>query len=155
MRTLIVGACAIVALVATGCTDNQDAAGARELLRRVREAEYRSWARAPGYDARAPSRAAHGDEVDIFVNDVVDVALAEPALDAWPAGSIVVKDGYTDRRGLAYIAILEKRADGWFYAEFGDDGEPKFSGRPALCVGCHALGDDFIRAFYFPPGNAP
>lgn len=144
---------AIATLVGFGCGDDQDPEGARELLARVRAADYRSWERAPGFEVRTASRAAHGDEVDIFVDEVLAAALAEPTLDEWPVGSIVVKDGYTDRRGLEYIAILEKRESGWFYAEFDDDGDPSYSGRPELCVSCHQLGDDSIRAFYFPPGN--
>jgi len=45
---------------------------------------------------------------------------------------------------------MEKRRDGWFWAEFDDDGEPKFSGRPSKCTDCHASGSDFVRAFSLP-----
>ena len=48
---------------------------------------------------------------------------------------------------------MEKRADGsWFWAEYTADGDSLYSGRPDICVGCHALGDDFIRAFDLPSG---
>ena len=35
-----------------GCGDNQDDAGARKLLAKVREEKYRTWERAPGWSER-------------------------------------------------------------------------------------------------------
>lgn len=132
-----------------GCGDDQDPAGARELLDRVRAEDYRSWERAPGYEERQGSRAPHSDAVEIFVNDVVGEALAstEP-LESWPVGSIVVKEGYSGSR-LELIALMEKRETGWFWAEFfGNDS--KYSGQPDVCIDCHRRGADFVRAFPLP-----
>lgn len=134
-----------------GCGDDQDPEGAAALLTQVQAADYRSWARAPGYETREPSRAAHGDSVDVFINDVVVDALANGVSgNAWPEGSIIVKDGY-DGGDLFLIAIMEKRADGeWFWAEYNDGGDSLFSGTPQICLGCHRIGDDWVRSFYFP-----
>jgi len=147
MRRLFLGLFAL-----SGCTDNQDEAGARELLARVQGMDYRAWDRAPGYETRRDTRAPHGESVDIFVDDTMATALSEPRLYEWPEGSIIVKDGY-DGSDLEIIAILEKRETGWFWAEYNADGDPIFSGQPEICVGCHRIGDDYVRAFYFPPGN--
>ena len=133
-----------------GCGDNQDDAGARRLLARVRADDYRSWERAPGWSTRRATSAPHGETVDIYVNDVVSEALVvgEP-LARWPKDSIVVKDGW-DGSDLEIIAIMEKRSDGWYWAEFDSDGDPDYSGRPDTCIDCHSDGSDYVRAFRLP-----
>ena len=90
--------------------------------------------RAPGYDTPQPSRAAHDDEVVIYVNDVVAMALASTAeIREWPVGSIIVKEGFGGG-DLGLIAISEKQSDGtWFWAEYADDGD-------VLGLGVEALG---------------
>ena len=136
-------------LVASAGCRNQDPAGAAALWDEVHAADYRSWERAPGYPARAPS-SVHGREMDIFVNDVISEALAagEP-LAAWPEGALIVKDGY-DQGALTLLAIMEKREDGWFWAEYQEDGEVEESGSPRNCIKCHDAGDDYVRAFKLP-----
>lgn len=140
-----------LALSACGGEDeNQDAAGARELLARVSAENYREWPRAPGWEARKPSSAPHGAEVDIYVNDRVAAVLAagEP-LEAWPEGSTIVKDGWQGAQ-LKLIAIVDKRSDGWYWAEYDAGGEPMYSGRPNTCTSCHSSGSDGVRAFSLP-----
>jgi hypothetical protein len=146
--------CAVfLVLMSVGCgsddDDNQDPEGAKKLLAQIQADEYRSWARAPGWPERAPTSAPHSDEVDIYVNDVLDAATATSGTTKWPIGSIVAKDGF---RGdsLEIIAIMQKQSDGWFYAELSGNGSPEFSGQPAICTDCHDSGDDYIRAFGFP-----
>ena len=142
-------------LLAAGCgsdDDNQDPAGAEELLSRIQEEGYRSWDRAPGYEQREPTAAPHGTLVDIYVNPTVAEALAGPAIDAWPVGSIIAKDGWKgDGQTLLIIAVMEKRESGWFWAEYSGNGSPEYSGKPSICTGCHASGADYVRAFGFPP----
>ena len=141
----------LAAAVLTGCGDNQDDSGARDLLARVRSDDYRSWDRAPGWPNRRDSSAPHGDQVDIYVNDLIAEALAlpDPTRERWPEGSIIVKDGF-DGSDLELIAVMEKRSDGWFWAEYDSEGEPDYSGRPDVCIDCHASGSDGVRAFALP-----
>jgi hypothetical protein len=137
-------------LLVSGCGDNQDEAGARDLLAQVRDGNYREWARAPGYEARRNSDAPHSDAVDIYVNDVVRFALDEErGLVEWPLGSVIVKDGFSGST-LDIVAIMEKRKNGWYWAEYDDDGDPDYSGKPDVCVDCHDSGSDFVRAFRLP-----
>jgi len=132
------------------CGDDQDPEGAAIFWDQIQAADYRSWARAPGWEEpRSPSRAAHGDSVDIFVNDVVEGALATPGLREWPVGSVIVKDGY-EGGDLCFVAGMEKRDDGWFWVEYNGDGDTLYSGEPTICTGCHTLGDDFVRGFFLP-----
>jgi hypothetical protein len=141
---------AFVFVLVAGCGDNQDDAGARALLEKIRADRYTTWDRAPGYEARRPTSAPHSEFVDIYVNDQVAevLALGEP-LTSWPVGSIIVKDGF-DGDELELIAVMEKRADGWFWAEYDDDGDPDYSGRPDICMDCHRSGSDYVRAFRLP-----
>lgn len=144
-----------LACLLAGCGDddekNQDPAGASELLARIQAENYRGWQRAPGYEQRLPSAAPHGSEVDIFVNPTVADALAGAAIDAWPLGSVIAKDGWkADGETLHIVAVMEKRDDGWFWAEYDGSGEPLYSGSPSVCTGCHASGADYVRAFGFP-----
>lgn len=133
------------------CGDNQDDAGARQLLSRVRTEGYRGWQRAPGWESRRPSRAPHGDSVDIYVNDRVSETLAsDESIGAWPEGSTIVKDGF-DGSELELIAIMDKRNDGWYWAEYDGDGDPIYSGHPETCTDCHASGSDFVKAFSLAP----
>ena len=152
LRTLalrIIGT-GMVCVSIAACGDNQDDAGARELLTRVRNEHYRDWDRAPGYATRRPSTGPHSNEVDIFVNAEVAQALAVgDHLAAWPVGSTIVKDGW-DGSDLQIIAILDKRSDGWYWAEFSGDGDPSYSGHPDTCISCHARGSDSVRAFSLP-----
>lgn len=132
------------------CRQNDSPDEAVELLERVRAEDYTAWQRAPGFGERTLSNAPHSDQVEIFVNDVVaDALAADEALSEWPKGSIIVKDGYTDDGELALIALMEKRDDGWFWAEYDADDAPLYSGVPDICVDCHASGADGVRAFGF------
>jgi hypothetical protein len=133
----------------TGCGDNQDDGGARALLAKVQGEKYREWDRAPGYASRRPTGAPHGKEVDIYVNDIVLQATQTPGQKAWPVDSIIVKDGW-EGADLAIIAIMQKRADGWYWAEYDSGGDPDYSGRPDICIDCHASGSDYVRAFPLP-----
>lgn len=137
-------------LLATGCGDNQQPEAAIALYERIQQEGYQSFARAPGYETRKPSDAPHSDRVDIFINPVVADALsADEPLTNWPEGSLIVKDGYTDDGERELVAVMDKRSDGWFYAEYFD-GDAKFSGKPDVCTDCHKSGADFVLAFGFP-----
>jgi hypothetical protein len=140
----------VVLLGVLSCGDNQDDAGARALLARVKKEAYRSWDRPAGWETRRKSAAPHGDAVDIYVNDVVVEALLTPnASRLWPEGSLIVKEGYDDGE-LDLVAIMEKRSDGWYFAEYDSDGDPSYSGHPDTCIDCHKQGNDYVRAFNLP-----
>ncbi len=146
LASLVLPLCLLAA-----CGDDQDPSGARELYQRIQDENYRAWRRAPGYETRRKAQAPHADEVDIYVNDVVAAALdAGEPLEAWPEGSLVVKDGF-DGDDHELVAVMEKRKDGWFWAEYFGGDDAKYSGRPDLCVDCHDRGgNDFVRAFTLP-----
>ena len=73
-------------------------------------------------------------------------------LTAWPEGSIIVKEGYSgDERKL--VAVMEKRADGWYWAEYDGEGGADFSGKPGVCLDCHGSREataDWVFAFDLP-----
>lgn len=130
--------------------DDQDPDGARRLWDRIHAENYRGSMRAPGYETRQPGRGPHAKQVDIYVNAVVGDALAKKApLTQWPVGSLIVKDGW-DGSKLELVAAMEKRQDGWTWAEWSGSGESSYSGRPSICTDCHGSGSDFVRAFALP-----
>jgi len=138
-----------VAATANGCGDDQDPEGAEDLWQRIHDDGYRSWARAPGYETRRQSNAPHGNEVDIYVNGVLEEALGASGVSSWPDGSLIVKDGF-DGSDLELVAAMEKRGAEWYWVEWDGDGSSTYSGKPDLCIDCHTSGADYVRAFGFP-----
>ena len=132
-------------LLATACRDNQDPQGAEELWARVSTSGYRSWQKPARYPKREPSFTLHGGSVDVFLNPTLVAArAAKNAPAALPIGSMVVKDGYSgNSESLSIVAVMEKRSDGWYFAEYSADGEALFSGKPKVCVDCHAARKDY------------
>jgi hypothetical protein len=149
------GALALLALVAS-CGDDQDPAGASALWDEINAgAGFRSWRRAPDYPERRPSFTAHGRQVEIFISSEMSSALAGASpIGEWPVGSTLVKEGFSKGGARVLVAAMKKRGPGdWFWAEYTDDGEPRFSGRPAICVDCHddrATYSDWVYSVELP-----
>lgn len=145
------GLMALALLVACGDNEPVDSGGGAELLMRVRAADYRAWPRAPGWQSRLPSvGGGHGGELDIYVNEAIATVLARGTpVDELPVGSTIIKDVW---RGADFhaIAIMDKRSDGWYWAEFTGDGEVSAAGHPRVCIDCHQRGKDYVRAFALP-----
>ena len=145
----------VAALVATGlaCGQDDDPEGARVLWDKVNAGPgFQSWQRAPGFATRKPSFTAHANAVEIFVSPEIGAVLGTKLVTEWPVGSIVVKEGFrgSSRR---LVAIMEKRSDGWFWAEYDDSGATLFSGRPSVCVDCHDNRknySDWVYSFELP-----
>lgn len=138
-----------------GCTEPlQPVADDETLLGAV--GDYTAWARPKGREERVPVVAPHGAFVDIYINDVVeaDLAMVVPeGLSAWSEGATVVLAGHDAmvEGTLVQVAIMQKRHGAWQWEQYdGDSEEPRFSGRPDVCVGCHSAGEDFVRSFRLP-----
>jgi hypothetical protein len=149
----------LVALPAAGCGQDDDPDGARALWTRINAGPgFRTWQRAPAYGTRKPSFTAHASAVEIFVSAEVETALTTPQAPppgTWPVGSVIVKEGFSSVTGGSrkLVAAMEKRADGWFWAEYDDAGESKFSGRPSVCIDCHdnrQSYSDWVYSFELP-----
>jgi hypothetical protein len=140
------------------CRDDQDPVGAADLWSRIHEeGGFRGWQRAPGFATRKASFTAHSNAVEIFVSAGIAETLTGPApATAWPLGSIVVKEGFKGHEpdaARAIVAVMEKREDGWYWAEYDGEGGVLFSGRPRICVDCHdarASYSDWVYSFELP-----
>ncbi|MBX3261648.1 MAG: cytochrome P460 family protein [Labilithrix sp.] len=145
---------AVALLAPAACTQNDDPEGARQLYAKITAgAGFRAWERAPGYATRQPSFTAHADAVEVFVSPEIADALGGPTpITRWPDGSIVVKEGFRgDTRAI--VAVMEKRAGRWYWAEYDGDGDTLFSGEPKVCVGCHDKRQsysDWVYSFELP-----
>ena len=157
--TCLVGvACLMGVALVTACDDTTPAAAPdNELLAQVQAAKYGEWARPGGYDEARPSNSPHGPAVEVFTNAVVEQAVAnEDGLGrtAWPEDATVVLVGHADVTNTAptQIAVMQKRHGTWYWEQYQADDleQPRFSGRPDICLGCHSSGQDFIRSFALP-----
>ena len=133
-----------------GCGDNQQPEEAAALWQRIHDEGYQGWETAPGYDSPRPSNAPHSDRTQVFLNPVVVDALQGPPISRWPVGSLIVKDGYSDGGELELVALMEKREDGWFWAEYDAEGDPDYSGHPDVCIDCHADAADSVFTLALP-----
>ena len=148
---------ALLALLApaslAGCSSDAEAE-AEKLLAELQAQDYRSFTRAPGWETpRLPSDGHHGNFVDLYINDVMEQAVAA----GWPRGrapegAVIIKDGWSDAEGeiLHQIAVMKKGEGGeeWFYAEYTGKGKALEAGEDfPECLGCHAAGHDYVLAF--------
>jgi hypothetical protein len=143
--------CGWIFLALLGCSEdpNMDPDGARALYAKVKAEDFHGWDRPPGYELRTKSNGPHGGQVDIYVNEVLSAAIAGPPITSWPKASIIVKEGF-DGDKLSVTAMMEKRSDGWYWAELDASGAPMASGHPSVCTDCHGSGADLVRSFGFP-----
>ena len=146
----VVAALSLGALLA--CGQDDDPEGARILWEKVNAGPgFQSWERAPGFPTRKPSFTLHSNAVEVFVSPEISAVLGTKLVTEWPLGSIIVKEGF-DGSSRRLVAIMEKRADGWFWAEYFD-GTAKFSGRPSVCIDCHdnrKSYSDWVYSFELP-----
>jgi hypothetical protein len=149
----IVGRRWIILLAAFGLGacggDDQDEAGAAELWQRIHAEDYRNWERAPGWETEQPTVSAHGHTALIFINATMSDARLDTDRSAWPDAALLVKDSYRDG-ALALIAVIEKRAAGWYFAEWDGEGTLKFAGSPSVCKNCHDQAYDTVFSVPLP-----
>lgn len=144
-----------LALLAAACGSDLDEAGARALWDQLQADEYRdpsgpgAYESAPGYETAQPTVRAHGQTARVYLNPVMAAALEETGLSAWPSGSILVKDSF-DGDSVRLVAAMEKRAGGWYWAEWDGSGEVKYAGTPDVCINCHTAGEDFVLTVALP-----
>lgn len=137
--------------------DDQDPEQAKKVWNEINApgaGGFRAWERAPGYAVRRPSFTAHARAVEIFVSPQITEA-QKKVIQQWPVGSTIVKEGFSDLNGGSrkLVAVMKKNPDGWFWAEYDDEGEVLFSGKPSVCVDCHDNRkdhSDWVYAFELP-----
>lgn len=158
IRSLLVVGVLTGAVVLAACGgQDDDPDGAKALWTKINAGPgFVSWARAPTYPTRTESHTLHDRFVDIYVSKEMSAALVNPTLgvSTWPVGSVLVKDSYDGQTGdRTLVAVMERRADGWFWAEYDADGNTKYSGKPKICVDCHdnrATYSDWVYSFELP-----
>ncbi|PKQ30418.1 MAG: hypothetical protein CVT60_00120 [Actinobacteria bacterium HGW-Actinobacteria-10] len=125
--------------------DPREEGESEDLLAEIADADYASWATAPGYESLRPAAGPHGDQVQIFLDPKAENAL-ETGADEWPIDAMIVKDVYRDGE-LEDIAAMKKTSQGWYWGEWTADGETVVEGLEAEpCQGCHSAGTDSTMA---------
>lgn len=110
-----------------------------------------TWSQYPGWEGVVASESVHGDFVSIWLNDSAMTAVQ--AGETVPDGGVLVKQTFVDAEGseLKDITVMKKvegfDPDGsdWYWGQYLEDGSVENAGNPAMCTGCHASGDDYIR----------
>jgi hypothetical protein len=108
--------------------------------------QWQHWpAREPFYTGQEP----HGALLRTYLNRTAHDALQRGDA-TMPAGSIIVKESYTQGRELINTTVMHKAtgfapdAGDWFWMVIEPDGSAGPSGRVAMCRDCHAAGRDYI-----------
>lgn len=107
--------------------------------------EYGFW---PGLEGIMPGKSPHGALVRTFVNNNA----LNPGQDAYPYGSIIVKENFTADTTLAKLTVMYKvkgynPGDGdWFWAVYTPEGMAEMEGKIESCISCHGMRkkDDFV-----------
>jgi hypothetical protein len=135
-----------------GGSSPADVATAQELLAQLHSANYRTFARAPGWPSRRSGTTQHhGAYLDVYVNSALEAAVTANGTAPWPIGSIIVKDGWGDAAGTQAFMLSAARKDAqgvWFGAEYSPSGAVLSAGHNfAECQGCHGPAKDFTLSF--------
>lgn len=128
------------------------------LWKRLQSLDYRSFSRAPSFETSKVSSVPHEGQptilVDIYINPVLQSALqSKKPIQSWPVGSLLIKDAFQQGEHQMVI-LMEKRAEGWLWAQWNAEGSPQVFGQDGECIRCHTKGDDMVLAFRFPQ-NSP
>ena len=149
---------ALIVMGALCCGACSDEAAGKALWDRLKAEDFRNaYRRPPGWTTPRSPRAGgpHGGFVDVYVNSVMAAAIdAGVPIDAWPEGSVAVKEGWAtaDAAKPEFLLAMERGDDGWFWAEWQGDGTLVVAGDDvAQCVACHDAGEDQVRAIDLPP----
>jgi hypothetical protein len=114
----------------------------------LREGDYRSWERPPGWDERRTTDSPHSQAKEIFVDEALAETIGAGAARV-PAGATIVKEGYDSSGELAIVAAMQRLpGEGWFFAEYRADGSVIIEDEnPQLCTQCHQGAQDGVLAF--------
>lgn len=153
MSTMFIG----LVLMSVGCGEKDADTGADNevayeetllLWNDIQDME--SWEQYEGWEGIVPSSSVHGDYVQIWLNEAANNALTTGS--DLPDGAIIAKQTFDDANGdtLKDITVMQKiegfnpEGNGWFWAQYLEDGTVQNEGSPAMCTGCHAGGNDYV-----------
>ncbi len=119
------------------------AAGGKEVVAYLDQANYQSWQLWPGKAKLYEGRHPHGAFLTTYVSKGAYQAIAGKT-GSIPAGEFVVKENYTPEKQLDAITVMYRQAgynaDGgdWFWLKYKPDGAILAEGKVGGCIGCHA-----------------
>jgi hypothetical protein len=168
LRGLALGLCLILVIGVFGCgqkeaeeTPAKAPAKAPEVITAAglwkmigQDKPYTDYAFWPGVEGIMDGKSPHGALIRTFVND----GALSPGADAYPYGSVIIKENYMPDSTLAKLTVMYKVKDynpeggDWFWAVYGPDGTAEMEGKIQSCIGCHAARatDDYVFLFSLP-----
>lgn len=152
--------CLFVMVLSSCGWDNQAPEEAALLWQQLQRADYRSWQPVKGFATPQLAQQPYDNPFDarplkvtIYMNQVAQQAASSgKSQRTWPTGSVFVKDGFQGEDHRA-VVVMEKRKDGWFYAQWEPDGTATHSGAPDGCVSCHTKASDSDYTFTIGPSG--
>ena len=148
--------CGLIALAILGCAQQEGPAFTAETINAsdlyamfTQDMSYTDWSFWEDVDGLIEGKAPHGTYIKNYANDMVLTASG----DAYPYGSLIVKENYTPDTTLAKITVMYKVRgynpdDGdWFWAMYGVDGSVEAEGKIQGCISCHRVRKDQDYAF--------
>ena len=139
--------CGLMVLAITGCGQQEEgSAFTAETINAsdlhtmfTQDMHYTDWSFWDDVDGLIEGQGPHGALVKGFANDRVLTASG----DAYPYGSLIVKENYAADTTLAGLTVMYKVKgydpdDGdWFWAVYGADGSIQAEGKLGGCISCH------------------
>ena len=130
-----------------------------ELFALITEADpFDNWAQFPDAQGIVPSQAPHGPMARVWINELVEGALADFTGEL-PDGSIIVKEnlGESTSEKADALTVMWKVSgfdvdnNDWFWANITPDGVVNTEGKVAGCIACHsgARDNDFVFLHQF------
>jgi hypothetical protein len=131
------------------------AADGTDLMTYITETNpYENWQLFPGTSRLHEGMEPHGAYLTTFVNDKALEAIHSktPML---PAGSIVVKENYTNDKKLAAVTAIYKisnfdpEVNDWYWLKYTPDGTIAAKGKVDGCISCHvrAKSSDWLFSY--------
>ena len=148
--------CGLMVLAILGCAgQREEAAFTAETVNAsdlytmfTQDMPYTDWSSWGDVGGLIKGKAPHGAFIKNYANDMVLTASG----DAYPYGSLIVKENYMPDTTLAALTIMYKVKaynpdDGdWFWAMYGADGSVQAEGKVQGCITCHRArkGQDYV-----------
>jgi hypothetical protein len=138
--------CGFAVLAMMGCAQREEAAftaedvNAADLYNMFTEdTPYMEWSFWPNAEGLLEGKGPHG----AFIKNYVNPKAINPSGDAYPFGSLIVKENYGPDTTLAKLTVMYKvkgynpDEGDWFWAVYGADGSVGAEGKIEGCIGCH------------------
>lgn len=148
--------CGVVVLTVVGCAQEEGPAFTAETINAsdlytmfAEDMSYTDWSFWEDVEGLMEGQAPHGALVRSYANDPALTASG----DAYPYGSLIIKENYAPDTTLTKLTVMYKVRDynpgngDWFWAIYGANGSVEGEGKIQGCISCHRARRDHDYTF--------